>query len=75
MADFHQNGSVATLHNLSLVSLQEIERQLEAFTSGRKITLILPSLFSELAGPALANIVDVLTKVKYINHKQAFSHS
>ncbi len=68
MADFHQNGSVATLHNLSLVSLQEIERQLEAFTSGRKITLILPSLFSELAGPALANIVDVLTKVKYINH-------
>jgi glucosyl-3-phosphoglycerate synthase len=68
MADFHQNGSVATLHNLSLVSLHDIERQLETFTSGRKITLILPSLFSELEGPALANIVDVLSEVKYINH-------
>ncbi|MFT5226538.1 MAG: glucosyl-3-phosphoglycerate synthase [Polaribacter sp.] len=68
MADFHQNGSVATMHNLSLVSLQEIERQLETFTSGRKITLILPSLFSEIKGPALAKIVDVLSEVKYINH-------
>lgn len=68
MADFHQNGSVATLHNLTRLPAQEIERQLETFAGTRKITLILPSLFSELEGPALAGIVDVLAEVKYINH-------
>jgi len=46
MADFHQNGSVATLHNLSRKSAQDLERQLVQFAEKRKITLILPSLFS-----------------------------
>lgn len=68
MADFHQNGSVATLHNLTRLPYQDIERQLQTFSSTRKITLILPSLFSELEGPALAGIVDALADVDYINH-------
>lgn len=68
MSDFHQNGSVATLHNLTRLPYQDIERQLQNFASARKITLILPSLFSELEGPALAGIVDALAGVEYINH-------
>ena len=68
MADFHQNGSVATLHNLTRLPYQDIERQLQTFASARKITLILPSLFSELEGSALAGIVDALAGVDYINH-------
>ncbi len=68
MADFHQNGSVATLHNLSRVPLAELERQLNTFSGTRKITLILPSLFSELETDALAGIVDELGGVDYINH-------
>ena len=68
MSDFHQNGSVATLHNLRRLPLGEIEQQLETFTERRKVTLILPSLFSELEGAALANIVDTLAGVGYINH-------
>ncbi len=68
MADYHQNGSVATLHNLTRVPVQEMERQLGLMSGVRKITLILPSLFSELDGPALAGIVDVLCGVEYINH-------
>jgi len=68
MADFHQNGSVATLHNLTRQPLDEIERQLRMFTATRKVTLILPSLFSELEAPALANIVDELCGADYINH-------
>ncbi len=68
MADFHQHGSVATLHNLTRPPVAEIERQLASFAGTRKITLILPSLYSELEGPALANIVDTLAGVDYINH-------
>lgn len=68
MADFHQNGSVATLHNLSTVRLEDIERKLRLFGETRKITLILPSLFSELEGAALAGILDELSGADYINH-------
>ena len=67
MADFHQNGSVATLHNLTHVSLDVMERQLREFSSRRKITLILPSLYSELQGEALGKIVDELQGADYIN--------
>ena len=68
MTDFHQNGSVTTLHNLTRVPRDELERQLTTFAGTRKITLILPSLFSELETPALAGIVDELCEVDYINH-------
>lgn len=68
MADFHQNGSVTTLHNLTRVPVDEMERQLIEFSSMRKITLILPCLFSELEGPALSKIIDELSGANYINH-------
>lgn len=68
MADFHQNGSVATLHNLTNVPLDVMENQLRAFSATRKISLILPSLFSELEAEALSGILDELSKADYINH-------
>lgn len=68
MADFKQNGSVATLHNLKTLSPGDLERELIHFAQFRKITLILPSLYSELEAPALSGIVDELTKAEYINH-------
>ncbi|MEM5493054.1 glycosyl transferase [Hoeflea sp. AS16] len=68
MADFHQNGSVATLHNLSRMPLEVMEGQLHQFAATRKITLILPSLFSELGRDALSRILDELSGATYINH-------
>ena len=38
------------------------------FSKFRPITLILPSLFSELKGPALPNIIKEISKVKYVNN-------
>jgi len=67
MSDFHQNGNIAQFHNLRTRPLEELEYELETFATSRKITLILPSLFSELEGPALANIIDELSKVRYIH--------
>jgi len=66
MADFHQNGIVTTLHNLSRRPVEEIERELLEFSRQRPMGLILPSLFSELEGEALPAIVDELLKVPYL---------
>ena len=68
MSDFHQTGSVATLHNLGQRPIEDLERRLKLFAEHRKITLILPSLFSELETPALAGILDELEGASYINH-------
>lgn len=67
MADFHQNGVVATLHNLRERSLERMEKELELFASNRPITLILPSLYSELEAPALEHIVAELSRVGYVS--------
>jgi glucosyl-3-phosphoglycerate synthase len=67
MADFHQNGNIAQFHNLRSRPIQELEYELESFAQTRKISLILPALFSELEGPALKNIVEELAQVRYLN--------
>jgi glucosyl-3-phosphoglycerate synthase len=66
MGDFYQNGIITTLHNLRSRSLENLEAELMAFKKHRPMSLVLPSLFSELEGPALKNIVKELTKVPYL---------
>ena len=68
MADFHQNGVISTLHNFSHRTVDDIENELRTFSKDAPIELILPSLYSELERPALKNIVECLSKVKYLNH-------
>lgn len=67
MADFYQNGIITTLHNLHQRSLEELEDELRKFSSKRPMTLVLPSLYSELEGEALPNIVQELSKVDYLS--------
>ena len=68
MPDFHQNGVIATLHNFNTKSIEEIEKELLSFSKISPMTLILPSLYSELEKPALTYIVNTLKKVKYIKN-------
>jgi len=67
MGDFYQNGVITTLHNLSRRPLSDLEAELTQFGSVRPMCLILPSLFSELEGEALPEIVDQLAQVPYLN--------
>lgn len=67
MGDFYQNGIITTLHNLSNRPLEELERELVNFSKSRPMSLILPSLFSELQGDALPNIIDELQGANYLN--------
>ncbi len=67
MADFYQNGIITTLHNLSQRPIEDMEKELCEFSKVRPMTLVLPSLYSELQGDALPNIVNELSKVKYLS--------
>lgn len=66
MSDFFQNGTVTTFHNITDRPVEELEEELVRFSQKKPLGLILPSLFSELEGPALANIVRELEKVPYL---------
>ena len=67
MSDFHQNGNIATLHNLRTRSLDEMTYELETFAQNRKMSLILPCLYSELETDAMPNILAELSKVTYLH--------
>jgi glucosyl-3-phosphoglycerate synthase len=67
MADFYQNGIVTTLHNLAHRPVEDIESELREFSKKRPMSLILPSLFSELEGDALPNIVKHLNGADYLS--------
>ena len=67
MVDFHQNGNIATLHNLRTRSLQEMTYELETFAQTRKMSLILPCLYSELETEAMPKILDELSRVTYLH--------
>jgi glucosyl-3-phosphoglycerate synthase len=67
MGDFHQNGNITTLHNLSRRPLAEMEQELFSFSKTRPMGLILPSLFSELEGEAMPKIIQELRQVAYLS--------
>jgi len=73
MADFHQEGIITTLHSLYeafdreeyLVSL---ERKLEEYARHLRISLLLPSLHSEILNPpVLDRIMEEIQKVRYLH--------
>jgi len=67
MGDFHQTGLISTLHYLKRRKIEEIEAELANFAQRRPIALILPSLYMELQGNALPNILKQLKNIPYIN--------
>jgi glucosyl-3-phosphoglycerate synthase len=66
MSDFFQNGVITTLHKLANNRLEGLEQELLSFAKQRPMALVLPSLYSELEGPALKNIIAEIAKVPYL---------
>ena len=67
MSDFFQNGVISTLHKLTEQPIEELENRILSFTDRRPIALILPSLYTEIEGIALPNILKELKKVPYLS--------
>ena len=66
--DFQQQRSITTLHDLGLRTLEEKEEELRLYSGYRPMELVLPCLYSEIAGPALGPIVEHLSSADYIGH-------
>lgn len=84
MGDFYQNGLVTTISNLHSRSVENLEEELIKFSKKRPMGLIIPSLYSELQGEALPNILEQLSKVPYLSeiiigldraNKKEFAHA
>ncbi len=67
MGDFHQHGLITTLHQLNNRPLEKLEADLMQFRKHRPMALVLPSLYSELQGPALSSILDEIAEVPYLD--------
>lgn len=67
MADFFQNGVIATFQRLGDRPLEDIENELAKFSADQRIVLILPALYSEFDGPAMPRIVEELKGAHYIS--------
>ncbi len=67
MADFYQNGTITTLHNLGERSTEDLEQDLLQFSARRPLGLILPSLYSEIETRALPAIIEELKGVPYLS--------
>lgn len=67
MSDFFQNGTVSTLHQIGRVELEGLEERITRCAVWRPISLILPSLYSELEDQALPRIVNILIDIGYID--------
>lgn len=66
MTDFYQTGVVPTFHKLGKQPPRKIEWELERYAKERPLSLVLPSLSSDLSGKALKRIVAELKEVKYL---------
>lgn len=66
MSDFHQGGVLPTFHKLGESNLTKIESELLLYSRERPIALVLPSLYTELEGNALINIINELKDVNYL---------
>ena len=66
MSDFLQIEPISTLHLLGGRDVSIIGQEIEEASRARPIALVLPCLISELYGPALPRIMEVLQSVDYI---------
>ena len=67
MGDYFQNGPITTLHDFGLRTTEDLDEDLVRWGKERPMSLIIPSLFSELGGPALDHIVDELAEVPFLD--------
>ena len=68
MADFSQNGVVATMHDLGHRRTADLERDLRGWAAERPVTLIIPGLASDIDSPAFEGILAELARADWLDH-------
>jgi glucosyl-3-phosphoglycerate synthase len=67
MGDFYQNSCVTTFHNFKHRPIADMEQELVQCNNLHPISLIIPMPGSDLARPALKNMVQVIKEIPYLN--------
>ena len=67
MADFFQNGVIATLHDLGDRPTADLEAELSSWAAERPMALVIPCLASEMNGPALGPMVEEIARIPYLD--------
>jgi len=67
VADFFQNGVIATLHDLGRRPTADLEQELKSWSADQPMSLVIPCLVSDLDGPAIRGIIDQLAAVPYLD--------
>ncbi len=67
MSDFQQRSPITTLHMLKSSLSKHIEEELANLSRQHPIGLILPSLITEMEGPALPRILKILSTLPYLS--------
>ena len=85
MSDFFQDSHITAFHKLgNNMPLEKLEDIIRNFVPNRPMALIIPSLYSELSGEALPNILNKIKDVDYIQrivisldraNKEEFEHA
>jgi glucosyl-3-phosphoglycerate synthase len=72
MSDFWQHGSITVLQHLKDRPIEDLEAEITKISRKRKITLLLPALYSEFDTPSMPGIIAALKNVSYL-HKVVLS--
>ena len=85
MSDFFQDSHITAFHKLgNNMPLEKLEDIIRNFVPTRPMALIIPSLYSDLSGEALPNILTKIKDVDYIHrivisldraNKEEFEHA
>jgi glucosyl-3-phosphoglycerate synthase len=67
VSDFFQNGVITTLHRLGSPSHEVLEAELRTHSRTNPVALVIPCLITELERPALAAIVQELSRIDYLD--------
>ena len=67
MADFLQQGSITTIHDLGTGDGDQLEAVLEQVTRNYRIGLVLPITASDMRAPAFGQIVERLQGVRFLD--------
>jgi len=66
VSDFHQNGEIATLHQLGPADRPRLEQDLLEFAADRPLAVILSPRAADLKGPSLPRMADELSGAGYV---------
>jgi len=67
MSDFHQWGPVTALPRLRELPVEHLESRILALTPKFPVSLVIPMIPAEMERPALAHIVEELSRLEYLH--------